>query len=249
MELEVKDYVRILRKRLVLIVSITLVCTLAAGLISYFVLSPVYEASTKIIVKSNEQTGITQLDINAINSNLKLIDTYKEVIKTPAIMDAVAAQHPEFNMTPEELIRKVRVSSVNNTQVMTLVIQDGDYNKAAKMVNAISEVFKLEIPKIMKVDNITILNQAKLKDDPVPVKPNKVMNTAIAFLLGLFVSVGLAFLLEFLDDSVKTEADIEALLGLPTLAAIARLKPEDYKTQASEQQVKAGVKEHATLNQ
>ncbi|WP_058301305.1 YveK family protein [Gorillibacterium timonense] len=250
MELEFKDYVRILRKRLLLIVSITLVSTLAAGLISYFVLSPVYEASTKMIVKSNEQTGNPQLDINAINSNLKLIDTYKEVIKTPAIMDAVVAEHPEFNMTSEELIQKVRVSSVNNTQVLTLVIQDGDYNKAAQMVNAITEVFKQEIPKIMLVDNITILNQAKLNADPVPVKPNKVMNIAIAFLLGLFISAGLAFLLEFLDDSVKTEADIEALLGLPTLAAIARQKPEDFKTQAStELKVKAGVKEHATLNQ
>ncbi|WP_438434517.1 YveK family protein [Gorillibacterium sp. sgz500922] len=243
------DYVRILRKRLVLIVSVTLVCTLAAGLISYFVLSPVYEASTKIIVKSNEQTGITQLDLNAINSNLKLIDTYKEVIKTPAIMDVVVAQHPEFNLTSEQLIRKVKVSSVNNTQVMTLVVQDGDYNQAAKVVNAISDVFKQEIPQIMKVDNITILNQAKLKDNPVPVKPNKLMNTAIAFLLGLFVSVGISFLLEFLDDSVKTEADIEALLGLPTLATIARLKPDDYKTQANEQQVKAGVSKHASVNQ
>jgi len=249
MELEFKDYLRILRKRLVLIVSITLLSTLAVGLISYFVLPPVYEASTKIIVKSNEQAGIAQLDINAINSDLKLVDTYKEVIKTPAIMDAVVAEHPEFNMSSEELIQKVRVSSVNDTQVMTLVIQDGDYNKAAKVVNAISEAFQTEIPRIMKVDNITILNQAKLKDAPVPVKPNKVMNTAIAFLLGLLVSVGLAFLLEFLDDSVKTEADIEALLGLPTLAVIARLKPEDYKIHASEQQVKAGANKHATLNQ
>jgi len=249
MELEIMDYVRIIRKRLILIVSVTLVCTLAAGLISYFVLSPVYEASTKIIVKSNEQTGVTQLDINAINSNLKLIDTYKEVIKTPAIMDVVVAQHPEFNLTSDELIKKVRVSSVNNTQVMTLVVQDGDYNQAAKVVNAISVVFKQEIPQIMKVDNITILNQAKLKDDPAPIKPNKLLNTAIAFLLGLFVSVGLSFLLEFLDDSVKTETDIEALLGLPTLAAIARLKPDDYKAQAAEQQAKAGVSKHASVNQ
>jgi len=251
MELELKDYFRILRKRFWLILSIVLVTTATVGVISFYVLSPVYEASTKIIVtKSDDQGGISQLDINAINSNLKLIDTYKEVIKTPAIMDVVVIENPQFGLTAEELITKVKVSSVNNTQVMTLAVQDQDYNQAARIVNAISTVFQKEIPKIMKVDNVSLLNQAKLMDNPVPIKPNKLMNIAIAFILGLFVAVGLALMLELLDDSVKTEADIERLLGLPTLAAVAKLKPEDMLgKQTSTQQAKSGVIEHATVNQ
>lgn len=251
MELELKDYFRILRKRIWLILSIVLVTTATVGVISFYVLSPVYEASTKIIVtKSDDQGGISQLDINAINSNLKLIDTYKEVIKTPAIMDVVVIENPQFGLTAEELITKVKVSSVNNTQVMTLAVQDQDYNQAARIVNAISTVFQKEIPKIMKVDNVSLLNQAKLMDNPVPIKPNKLMNIAIAFILGLFVAVGLALMLELLDDSVKTEADIERLLGLPTLAAVAKLKPEDMLgKQTSTQQAKSGVIEHATVNQ
>lgn len=208
MELELKDYYRILRKRIWLILSIVLVTTVTVGVVSFYVLSPVYEASTKIIVtKSDEPGAMSQLDINAINLNLKLIDTYKAVIKTPAIMDVVVIENPEFGLTAEQLINKVQVSSVNNTQVMTLAVQDGDYNQAARIVNAISTVFQKEIPKIMKVDNVSLLNQAKLMDNPVPIKPNKLMNIAIAFVLGLFVSVGLALMLELLDDSVKTEAE------------------------------------------
>lgn len=250
MELELKDYYRILRKRIWLILSIVLVTTVTVGIVSFYVLSPVYEASTKIIVtKSDEPGAISQLDINAINLNLKLIDTYKAVIKTPAIMDVVVIENPEFGLTAEQLINKVQVSSVNNTQVMTLAVQDEDYNQAARIVNAISTVFQKEIPKIMKVDNVSLLNQAKLMDNPVPIKPNKLMNIAIAFILGLFVSVGLALMLELLDDSVKTEADIERLLGLPTLAAVAKLKPEDMGKQASTHHAKSGVIEHATVNQ
>jgi len=230
MELELKDYVKIVRKRLWLIVAVVALASIAAGLVSMYVLKPVYEASTKLIVnQSNESTvGMQQLDLNAVNLNLRLIDTYKEIIKTPAIMDAVMEEHPEFGLTAGELSQKVQVSSVNNTQVMTLVVEDGSYVRAAEIVNAISQVFQREIPKIMNVDNVSILNDASLEANPSPVKPNVKLNIAIAFVVSLMVMVGLAFLLEYLDDTVKTERDVETIMGLPTLTAVAKTTDDDF---------------------
>lgn len=46
------------------------------------------------------------------------------------------------------------------------------------------------------------------------------MNIAIAFLLGLMISVGVSFLLEFLDNTFKTKEQMEEVLGLPVLGAI-----------------------------
>jgi polysaccharide biosynthesis transport protein len=53
-----------------------------------------------------------------------------------------------------------------------------------------------------------------------PSKPNKNLNYAISVFAGLFVGVGVAFLIEYLDTSVKTMADAETLLGLPVLTVI-----------------------------
>lgn len=228
MELDLRDYLKIIRKRVWLLVSMVLVACLGTGAVSVYFMKPVYQASTKLIVnKTSERVGSTELNLNDVNLNIRIIDTYKEVIRTPYIMETVAREHPEFGMTPEQLIEKVKVSSVNNTQVMTLSVEDYSYEKAASIANAVSSIFQREIPKVMKVDNVSILSQAKETERPAPIKPNPKLNVAISFVVSLMIGVGLSILLEYLDDTIKTENDIAQLLGLPTLAMIGKIDPED----------------------
>ncbi|AHV98603.1 YveK family protein [Paenibacillus sabinae] len=251
-ELDLRDYFRIIRKRLWLIVGIVIIVCGIAGIYSVYIKQPVYEASTKIIVNQTpNQTAVAQLDLNQINTNIQLINTYKEIIKTPAILDIVASKYPQFNLTTDELMKKVNVSSVNNTQVMTLVVRDTSYSKAAEVVNAISLVFKQEIPDLFNVQNVSILNEAKVNPEqaPGPVEPNVLLNLAIAFVVSLMIGLGIAFLLEYLDDTLKTEADIEQVLGLPTLAMITRVGAEEARAgePVSAAQIrKTGELEHVT---
>lgn len=252
MELDLKDYIKIIRKRLWIIISIVCIASLASAIISYFFIDPTYQASTKLIVnKSNDREGVDQVDINSINTNLRLIDTYKEIIKTPAIMGKVVASYPEFNLSVDQLIGKVKVSSVNNTQVMTLIVQDESYAKAANIVNAVSHVFQEEIPKIMnmKVENVFLLNEAQALANPSPVKPNKKLNVAISFIVSLMAAVGLVFLLEYLDDTIKSEDDIQQFLGIPALGLIAKIMPEDIEVRTKADSKIGSEQSHVTYNQ
>ncbi|MCA0756502.1 lipopolysaccharide biosynthesis protein [Paenibacillus sp. N4] len=250
-ELDLRQYMMIIRKRLALIVIFVILCTAAAAVFSIFFKAPIYEASTKIIVNQTaSQLATGQLDINQINSNIKMIDTYKEIIKTPAILDKVAAKYPELGFTASELARKIQVSSVNNTQVMTLVVQDVEYRKAAETVNAVSNVFQEEIQHIFKVENVSILNEAVVDAEPGPVSPNVPLNISIAFVVSLMLSVGIVFLLEYLDDTIKTEADVLEYLGQPTLAMISRMNPEDANSsqpRKATQTYKAGELERVSI--
>jgi len=232
MELDLKDIFKILRKRIWWIIAVTVLASAAAWYYSTAIMKPVYEASTKLIVKQSD-AAIARLDLNEINLNLRLIDTYKEIIRTLAIMQVVAEEHPEFGLTAEQLIGKVRVSSVNNTQVMTLVVEDSSYRRAAEIVNAISYVFKDEVPKIMHVDNVSILNEAPLDRQPAPVRPNVMLNVAVAFVVSLMAVIGWAFLMEYLDDTIKTEQDVAGVLGLPTLTVVAKTEEDDFVPHAS----------------
>lgn len=230
-ELDLRQYVMIIRKRLVYIIAFVCVCSLASGIISMFFKDPVYEASTKIIVnQTTTQLATGQLDINQINSNIKMIDTYKEIIKTPAILDRVVEKYPELGLTAKELAGKIKVSSVNNTQVMTLVVQDIVYKKAAEIVNAVSTVFQEEIQHIFKVENVSILNKAVLNEQPDPVSPNVPLYIAISFVASLMIAIGITFLLEYMDDTIKTEEDVLQYLGQPTLAMISRMSPNVDET-------------------
>lgn len=232
MELDLKDYLKILKKRFWILALFVAVGCSATGVVSYFLLDPVYEASSKLIVNKHQDVS-ERLDLNSVNLNIRLIETYKEIIKTTAIMDKVVARYPELGTTSEELIKRIRVSSVNNTQVMTVSIQDKEYNRAVEIVNAVATVFKDEIPSIMTVDNVSVLDTAKPMSDPSPVRPNPPLNIAISFVVSLMVGVGLAFLLEYLDDTIKTRDDVQKILGLPTLAMIPRDKQVETKRKST----------------
>ena len=82
-------------------------------------------------------------------------------------------------------------------------------------------MFQEEIQKLMNVDNVNILSPAVHVENQSPIKPDPMLNMAIAAVIGLMLGVGIAFLLEYLDTTVKTEQDIEELLGLPILGLIS----------------------------
>jgi capsular polysaccharide biosynthesis protein len=248
-ELDLKDYIRIIRKRIWLIIAFVIVVSISTAMLSYMWLQPIYQASTKLIVnKTNETVNVGQVDLNSVNLNIRLIDTYKEIIKTPAIMDKVVQEHPELGLTSEQLTAQVKVSSVNNTQVMTLSVQNPSYKAATEIVNAISLIFIKEIPSIMKVDNVSLLAPANPAKTPSPVKPQPVLNTAIAFIISVMLAVGACLLLEYMDDTIRTEQDVEQFLDIPTIGMIPRLKDDEIKTSRNEASLSRGREQNVKVH-
>lgn len=254
-ELDLRGYFQIVRKRSWLIVLIVVLVCLLVGVYSAFIKKPVYEASTKIVVnQKSTQSDVNQLDLNQINTNIQLINTYKEIIKTPAILDRVVTNYPELKLSAEQLSEMVNVSSVNQTQVMTVQVQDTSYVRAAEIANAISDVFQKEIPTIFNVQNVSILNKASIEPltRPEPVAPNIPLNMAIGFIIALMIGVGLSILLEYLDDTIKTEEDVKQILDMPTLAMIIKVGQEEKATETPRSQAstipKRGERNHGTIS-
>lgn len=249
MEINIREYWIILRKRLWLVVLCVLVSTLLGAMYGISNYRPVYQASTKLIVNKTvelDQMGMEQIDYAAIGINIALINTYKEIIKTPAIMDKVLQRYPDIDLTTDQLISIINVSGLNTTQVMTISAQHVSYEMAVKIVNAVSEVFRTEIPKIMKIDNVTILNSAKLKDNPVPVNPQSNQYMLIGFALSLVAAVGLILLLEAMDNTLKTDEDIRSVLDVPALAVVPVIKAKEFKaSKAAKLRKKAGEAPYA----
>src|SRR6478752_6328415 len=123
MELEIKEYLRILIKRSWIIISIMLVITSITAVYSFKYIQPVYEASVKLIVtKSPDLQGLQSIDNGSIEANIKLINTYKEIIKTSTIMDKVVSKYPQIGLDTNQLISMVNVDSTNESQLMTISV-------------------------------------------------------------------------------------------------------------------------------
>jgi capsular polysaccharide biosynthesis protein len=230
--ISLKELLQTLRKRLWLIALITTIATVTSGIVSYFFLTPIYQASTQILVnKANSEQQI--YNIGEIQTNLQLINTYSVIIKSPAILEKVQKEL-DIDRSVEQLNEQIQVASEKDSQVFSLTVEDTDPALAAKIANKTAEVFKEEIVKIMKIDNVSILSKAEVKENQQPVKPKPLLNIAIAFVVGLMTGVGLAFLLEYLDNTVKTEQDIEKHLQLPVLGAIGVIELNERKTKKVE---------------
>ncbi|USK63492.1 YveK family protein [Peribacillus frigoritolerans] len=218
--ISIKDIFKTLKKRWKLIILLTLIAALISGTISYFLLTPVYESSTQILV--NQKQSENQLDSTQIRSNIDMINTYSVIIKSPAILEKVIDEL-ELDQSVDQLSQKIMINSQENSQVFSLTVQDSNPSKAVDIANTVSETFQKEIKDIMNVDNVSVLAKAEIKENPTPVKPNSILNIAIAVVVGLIAGVGLAFLLEYMDNTIKDEDDIERLLELPILGSIQKI--------------------------
>ncbi|MCU5368342.1 Wzz/FepE/Etk N-terminal domain-containing protein [Bacillus paranthracis] len=222
--ISLKDLFDILRKRLAMILTVTFGLAIISAIISFFFMKPIYQSSTQILVNQKKQDG-TMIQAGEIQTNIQLTNTYKVIIKSPVILDQVN-EKLNLNMTAQALTGKINVANEKDSQVISVTAEDKDPKIARDIANATAEVFKGEVAKIMSVDNVTVLSKAEVTENQSPIKPRPMINVAIAFVVGLMASVGLAFLLEYLDNTVKKEEDVENLLGLPVLGIVARMDEE-----------------------
>lgn len=223
--ISLKELFQTLRKRLSLIIAISLIAVIVSGVISYFFITPIYKASTQILVSQtkSEQSLYTQSEVQ---TNLQLINTYNAIMKSPAVLDVVVKEL-NLDMSAGALNQKIAVQSENNSQVVTMSVEDESPQKAAEIANKTAEVFQNKVKEFMNVDNVNIIAEATVTENQAPIKPQPLLNIAIALVVGLMAGVGIAFLLEYLDNTVKTEQDIERLLDLPLLGVITKIDDQD----------------------
>ncbi|MBS4172937.1 Wzz/FepE/Etk N-terminal domain-containing protein [Bacillus sp. FJAT-49736] len=241
--IQFSDMLTILKRRWLFIVLLTFLAASISGILSYVILKPVYQASTQILV--NQKNPSTQIDTSFQQSNVDLINTYRDIIKSPIILEKVI-HNLNLDMSIENLNKNITVTSQQNSQVFTLSVQNNNPAKAVEIANNISDTFHDDIPSIMKVDNVNILAKAELKQNPIPIKPNKILNITIGLLVGFMFGSGIALLLEILDSTLKSEDDIMDVLGVSVIGTIPRIEKISTRRKRKFARKNAGVETIAT---
>lgn len=217
--ISLKDLIKTIRKRLGLITFLIILTITIVGVLSFQVLKPVYQSSTEILVNQSPTEG-SQLTDQNIETDLQLINTYSAIIKSPVILDQVV-EEMNLDMSTDQLTEAITVSNLELSQIVTISVQDKDPEMAVEIANTTASIFEADIQELMNINNVKILSPAVMKENPVPVSPNGILNMTIAAVFGLMAGVGIAFLLEYLDTTVKNPQDVEDVLGLPLLGIVS----------------------------
>jgi tyrosine-protein kinase Etk/Wzc len=132
----------------------------------------------------------------------ELLQGERDLVETIAEFDAHLEDIPEAEL---ELAKRTRVNTVN-AELYTFLLQKQQ---------------EARIAQASTISNINIVDPALTPK--IPIKPNKKKNLALGFILGLMLGVGLAFLLDYMDQTIKTTEDVREKLGLNVFGIIPRI--------------------------
>lgn len=215
--ISISEIFEALKKRWILIVSITLVATLISGVLSFFVIKPTYETSTKVFI-GKEESNQEGYNTNDIQMYQKLLQTYAETIKTNEVVQAAINSTNNTDLTVPAVKGALTVTPVSDTQILQIKYQNKNPEVAKEILESITNEFVILAKELVPNGNVRVIEAVQLPENPVA--PNKKMNVAIAFLLGLMVSVGLVLLIEYLDNTFKSKEELEKELDIPVVGII-----------------------------
>ena len=215
--ISLQELFSILRKSLWRILALTIVAALISFAVSTFLIKPTYQAGTQILVTPKKQENDV-IDASQVQSSVTLVNTYRVIIKSPAILEKVQAEVKNAPDSIGALNNMITVESEQNSQVINVSVQNTDAALASNVANSVAKVFSEDITDLMNVDNVKVLSVSGIPT--APVSPNILLNTAIAAVVGFLLGVGLAFLREVLDRRIRTEEQVQQILDLPVLGSI-----------------------------
>ncbi|OFS76945.1 YveK family protein [Lactobacillus sp. HMSC08B12] len=131
-----------------------------------------------------------------------------------------------YSVSASELASAVSVTTTTSSQVLTLSATAETPAKAQAIANAVAKEFKEQIPKIMDVNNVTIVAEA-----PKGTKsfPKVSLITAIGVLVGLVISLLIIIIKDLSDTTVREDSFMTNELGLTNLGEIASITmPKDW---------------------
>lgn len=232
-EIDLMEIMRLLLGKIWLIVSVGMFTALAAFVISRFLITPVYESTTKIyILNKNENASVTYSDVQL---GTQLTKDYAELISSRYVLEEVA-QKLGLTMEYQELLNKVSVETPSDTRIVSITVENTDPVEAMNMANCIREVASAHIQNVMDIDAVNVVETANMPTEKAA--PSCLKWTLIGGLLGCFVVCGVILVQYLLDDTIKSSEDIEKYLGLSTLALIPMSQSEGVKQKKSQRKKK-----------
>jgi polysaccharide biosynthesis transport protein len=219
---ELKDYIRIIRKRWRIIIAAMLVVLAGAALAT--ALSPkVYEATTQLFVSTSGGNDSSAL-LQGSSFTQQRVKSYADVITTPKVLDPVIAAL-KLNTTAEKLATHVTATVPLDTVLIEVAVTDASPRVAAEVANSVGEQFTNTVADLESVADgksspvkVTVVSVPTVPTAPISPKPTR--NLALGVVLGLLLGLGLALLRDLLDTTIKGEKDCADVTDATVIGSI-----------------------------
>lgn len=199
-------------------------------------------AITQISVTSVRDTQLLQLSIEGTSP--EVVASVAEALPRVFIEDLKSVQSERFAESKNNLQRELDTLSneIEVTQVAIEAINDAPTAEEAvelgrlrnaltqyqnNYANLLQSYENIRLTEVQSSDSIAVVEPAQVPTQPI--RPRALTNTLLAAIVGAMLALGIIFLIEYLDDRVKTPQDLYSIVDLPVLGSIARIATLEKK--------------------
>lgn len=224
---ELRDYLRILRRGWPAVLVIV-VLGVGAGIGLTVASTKIYQASVQLFVATSTSQSATDLAQGNTFAQDR-VQSYTSIATSPQVTRPVV-RDLALQLSDQQLSDKISADAPQDKVLINLHVTDHDPRTAAKLANAVATQFAKVVQNTEKTDamgksvvKLTVIHPASVPTTPI--KPNKLLNIGLGFVIGLLLGIGVVVLRDILDNTVKSPADFEPL-GVPVLGMV----PFDKRT-------------------
>ena len=252
-EIDLLEICLLMWHRIWILVAAGLLGAIAMFIVTAFAISPKYESSTGIyIMNVNSNDTISYSDTQLAS---QLTKDYEELIVCRYVIETVI-EKCDLEESYKSLLSRVSVNNTTGTRIITITVKDESPERAKEIADNIRNVASEHIKAVTNVEAVTVVDEANLPTTPS--EPSILKNTVIGGLLGIVFAAAVIIILFIVDDTIKTEEDVEKYLGLSILALIPvtekssskskKVRTVNQKTKKDSDKAKSRRVDYADIN-
>ena len=217
MEIDLLELLMVMKKHLSAILLAGIVGLVIMFAYTSFLVTPLYSASSMMYVMPDNSNSMNSSTLSDMQVGQQLTSDYSSMIKSRSFMEDVIKK---LNLTIDyqQLLEKVEVTNPTSSRILQVTVNDPNPQTAADIANEVASVAESKLKEITGMQAIKIYEEAAVPDRPS--SPSLKKNCALGLLAGIVLAMAVITVRYLLDDTIKTEDDIEKYLGMTTLAVL-----------------------------
>lgn len=218
-EIDLKQVLQTMWAKKIAIIIIVAISMVVGAIYSKKMVQPEYKAKTSLVLVKNDQqaeNSITQTDITL---NQKLVATYSQLVKSNKVIREVI-KNTGTTIKENALRKAITVEAVKSTQLIEITVVSKEAEEAALLTNEIATVFIKQVKEIYHMENINVVDTAKVPEEPYNI--NIIKDVLIFAIIGIVISMNYVVVANLFDSTIKNKEIVEQKLGINVLSCIPK---------------------------
>lgn len=212
------ELLQLLKKHLKLVITLPLLCAVAAAAVSWLMLPNTYTASVSMYMLTKSDAESSSISNSDLSASQMLANDVTALIKSDRVKSDTATALQMTSLKGYD----IAVESSTTTRLLTVSVTGESAQSVAIIANKIAEVTDSVAREVMDIKSVNVVDQASEPGEPSG--PPRLMYTAVALLAGLFLAVAIVVVMDMLNTRVRSAEEAEELLGLPVIGRIPTIR-------------------------